>query len=72
MIIIMATIMIMIIVTVTINDPEEMPASVIVRVVGLPDCLLTRYCPRLRPDKTPFAAKIFPQIVKIFHPHCQK
>ena len=55
----------------TINDPEEMPASVIVRVVGSPDCLLTRYCPRLRPDKTPFAAKISPQIVKIFHRHCR-
>ena len=68
----MIIIIIMIIVIVTINDPEEMPASVIVRVVGLPDCLLTRYCPRLRPDKTPFAAKIFPQIVKIFHPHSQE
>ena len=30
---------------IAINDPEEMPASVIVRVAGLSDCLLTLILP---------------------------
>ena len=66
-------IMTILLLIIAINDPEEMPASVIVRVAGLSDCLLTLILLETsRPDKTPFAAKIFPQIVKIFLCHCQK